>query len=187
MTIQSVGSPYASSISKVSAVNGATSSTAAVSGDDVDSVDSQVDISQPAKLLTKLQDLEASDPTKAKDVLHGLADKVREQASNATGDAATRLNAFADKLDKAADSGDVSGLSPSKQGHKAHHHHGGGGGHAPAATTDTSSSDPDSLSAADPASAAYAKQLAQGGQDQAKALWDTLNTAFDSLTADGQQ
>src|SRR5262249_14755103 len=98
----------------------------------------------PAKLsgfaqkMSALKSLEQSDPAKAKQVLSDIASKIKDAAQNATGAEADRLNAIADKFQKAADSGDLSQLGPqqhraaqgsqSAQGgaqaaHGHHHHH----------------------------------------------------------------
>jgi hypothetical protein len=108
---------------------GATSTAAArpAQGDADGDGDAQgaVKVSPRAQLLAKLQDLEQSDPAQAKQVLSDMATKLRDQAGQATGEDASRLTAMADKLQKAADTGDLSGLGPSKGAHHGHHHGGG--------------------------------------------------------------
>jgi hypothetical protein len=176
MSIDSIGSAATSVLSPVRATDpSASSSTPTATVDDADPVDSRVSLSGPAQLFRKLQSLEQTDPSQAQDTLRSLADKLREQAKSTTGQDATRLNAFADKLDKAADTGDLSELSPAKHGgHGGHHHHGGA---APATSDDTSTSNP--------VTAAYAKQQALGSdpQDKTKSFFDQLNAAVDSITA----
>ena len=100
--------------------------------------------SGPGQMFQKLQQLAQSDPTKFKEVVTDMAKAIRADAQNQTGEAATRLNDFASKLDQAAASGDLSAFAPkgaqggappgppsggaasgstAKSGH--HHHHGG--------------------------------------------------------------
>jgi hypothetical protein len=106
-------------------------------------------LSGPGQMFQQLQQLAQSDPTKFKEVVTAMAKSIRADAQNQTGEAATRLNDFASKLDQAAQSGDLSAFAPKgaqgggpppgpppsatatgsatpKSGH--HHHHGGGGG-----------------------------------------------------------
>jgi hypothetical protein len=68
-------------------------------------------ISRHAKFLTNLQDLEKTDPAKAKATLTDLANRIRADAQQ-SGD--SRHLAFADRLDKAAATGDLSDLFPPK-------------------------------------------------------------------------
>jgi hypothetical protein len=186
MSIQSVGTSALSYISATSLNTDTTSIDTVTDTDTGDDAAAQVSLSGPAEFLGKLQKLESSDPSQASDVLHQLASKLREQANGVSGDQATHLNAFADKLDKAADSGDLSGLAPSQCGARAHghhHHHGGGGGGGDAeAVTPADSSDSNDNSSA---ISAYSKQASQVSDPRAagKALFDTLNATLDSLTA----
>jgi hypothetical protein len=183
MSIQSVGTSALSYISATSLNTDTTSIDTVTDTDTGDDAAAQVSLSGPAEFLGKLQKLETSDPSQASDVLHQLASKVREQANGVSGDQATHLNAFADKLDKAADSGDLSGLAPSQSGARAHghHHHHGGGGDAEAVTPADSTDSNDNSSAI----SAYSKQASQVSDPRAagKALFDTLNATLDSLTA----
>lgn len=191
MSIQSVGT---SALSYVGATSLNTDTTTIDTTDDTTTSDTpaaQLSLSGPAQLYSKLQNLEASDPSKAQDALHQLADQVRQQASNVTGEQATHLNAFADKLDKAADSGDLSGLQPQQAGHAHHHHHHGGGGSGgigegvPAPATDSSSS---ALSGnASQAASAYGNQAQLGQSSDPRAafgqeLFEQLNASLDAIT-----
>jgi hypothetical protein len=184
MSIQSIGTSALSYVSATSLNTDTTSTDPSTALDTTDDAATQVSLSSPAALFGKLQKLEASDPSQATDVLHQLASKVREQANSVGGDQATHLNAFADKLDKAADSGDLSGLSPSQHAGGAHHHHhggGGGGGGGDAVV----SADEANAAASDPAISAYNKQASWGSNPSqaGKSLFQTLNATFDSLTA----
>jgi hypothetical protein len=67
-----------------------------------------------------------------------LADQIRSQAQQVGGDQAQHMNQFADALDHAASTGDLSGLRP--QGHTHAHGHGHGHGHHHAAASSSSSS-----------------------------------------------
>ena len=98
----------------------------------------QANISGPGRMFQQLSELSQSDPTKFKSVLSDMASTLRADAQKATGDQASRLSKIADRLDKAAQSGNVSDLLPqrpqggaqgaqgSPHAHHGHHHHGGG-------------------------------------------------------------
>jgi hypothetical protein len=64
-------------------------------------------------LMRFLQRYEDSHPDEAKAFLSGIADKLRADAEHA-GPWSNRLNAWADKFDAAAESGDLSGLAPNR-------------------------------------------------------------------------
>ena len=85
-----------------------------------------VSLSGVGQFLSKLQELEKSDPTKAKQVLTDIAGRLKADAGQATGTQADRLNQLADKFQKAADTGDLSALpaagAPAVQGGQGHHH-----------------------------------------------------------------
>jgi len=82
-------------------------------------------VSGPAKWMSELQDLAKSDPDKFKQVTSEIADKLRQEASSATGNQATFLGKLADKFEQASQSGDMSSLQPPSgvSGHHGHHHH----------------------------------------------------------------
>ena len=69
------------------------------------------------ELMSKLQDLEASDPDQAKQVLAKIASDLRSKAEQ-TGD--DRMKALAGKFDEASQTGDLSVLKPK---HHGEHHH----------------------------------------------------------------
>jgi hypothetical protein len=77
-------------------------------------------LSKMGELMSKLQDLESSDPNKAKQVLSNIASALADKAS-ADGNADPQLQALSDKFAQAAQTGDLSGLKP--QGGHHHHHH----------------------------------------------------------------
>jgi hypothetical protein len=91
-------------------------------------------ISGPGRMFHQLSELSKSDPAKFKQVVSDMASALRADAQNATGDQASRLSQLADRLDKVAQSGNLSDLAPqsgsgSEGAHHAHHgghHHGGG-------------------------------------------------------------
>ncbi len=145
----------------------ATSSTASSSGTSSASAPAAGDstrMSPMAKLVAKLQKLEATDPAKAKEVLGKLAAAVRDQAKSATGKDADHMNKLADALQKAADTGDLSGLAPHGGGHR---------GPPPGAPP----------AGGGAGMAAYAKTQSQSSDDKGRALMDMLNSTFDSLTS----
>jgi len=80
-------------------------------------------MSKLGEMMSKLKDLEHTDPAKAKQVLQAIASKLNDAASSATGDDAAHLKDLASKFTKAADTGDVSSLQPTKGHHHSHHHH----------------------------------------------------------------
>ncbi|HEX3595426.1 MAG TPA: hypothetical protein VHU80_10000 [Polyangiaceae bacterium] len=89
-------------------------------------------ISGPGRMFHELKQLSESDPTKFKQVVSDMASSLRADAKNASGDDATRLSSIADRLDKVAQSGNLSDMAPSGQNggaQGAHHHHHGGGHH----------------------------------------------------------
>jgi hypothetical protein len=178
MDIGNIGSAITNSLNRTDPLTGATTtdpSTSTTSTDStLDASSSTVGISSPGQFFSTLQNLMQSDPTKAKDVLDQLATQVRDDASNASGDQATRLNELADKLQQAGDSGSLSGLTGKTQGaHGGHHHHhgggGGGGGGSTAAAPQSSSS----------ATAAYASNAASQGPGAQ--FWNSLNSSLNTL------
>jgi hypothetical protein len=88
-----------------------------------------VSFSGPGRFLSDLQNLEQTDPARAKQILADLAGRLRTAAAKGGADS-SQMTAMADKLQQAADTGDLSGLQPaqgqSQQGghhHHGHHHH----------------------------------------------------------------
>ncbi len=105
MNVSSVGSSsYVSNIQ------------AAMQADDADDVSApdapqpRSDISPMGGMMQQLQGLEQSDPSKFKTVMSEISDKLKTQASSATGASADRLNALADRFAQAGQSGDLSAL-----------------------------------------------------------------------------
>jgi hypothetical protein len=68
------------------------------------------------QLMSQLQSLEQSDPTKAKSVLAQIGNDL--QSTNPQ---------LASKFTQASQTGDLSALQPQGAGGHHHHHHGGGG------------------------------------------------------------
>ena len=64
------------------------------------------------EMMSKLADLEKTDPAKAKQVLQQIATKLNDAAGSASGDDASHLKDLAAKFSQAASSGDLSGLQP---------------------------------------------------------------------------
>jgi hypothetical protein len=126
--------PSISNVDTQLIVNSDTNSTPAAPSDGV-GAPATTNISGPGRMFHELSQLSQSDPAKFKQVVGNMATQLRADAQNATGDEATRLNSIADRLDKVAQSGNLSDLRPqnassSAEGaHHAHHgghHHGGG-------------------------------------------------------------
>lgn len=110
-----------SSLSSTSAARKVSSATDTSSVSDIAEPSSGSDktkLSKLGELMSKLQDLESSDPAKAKQVLTSIASALTDKA-NAAGSSDPHLQELADKFTEAAKTGDLSGLKP-KGG--AHHH-----------------------------------------------------------------
>lgn len=72
-------------------------------------------MSNPAQLLSKLKQLQESDPTKFKEVLAKLTSTVAEQTKNTTDPEEQKmLSELASRLQQAGRTGDVGALSPNK-------------------------------------------------------------------------
>jgi hypothetical protein len=82
-------------------------------------------LSRLGDLMSKLQDLETSDPAKAKQVLTSIATALSDKATS-SGD--PHLTELADKFTEAAKTGDLSALQPHGPPPEAHGH-GGPHGH----------------------------------------------------------
>jgi hypothetical protein len=122
MTIDAISG--ASGPSPVSPTPPTTSPSPPTAGSDGDGHCAGPSLSSPAQFLSKLRSLEQSDPAKAKQTLTDIASKLKADAAQATGAQADRLNQLADRFQKAADTGDLSSLSPDGLGKGGHHHHG---------------------------------------------------------------
>jgi hypothetical protein len=182
MDISNINSSITSSINRTDPLTAATASDSSTTSTDssLDTSSSTVGISTPGQFLSSLQSLMQNDPTKAKDVLDQLATQVRDDASKTTGDQATRLNDFADKLQQAGDSGSMSPLTPKAHGgHGGHHHHGGGGGGGAAEAGVAAAASSSSAAGGSSASAAYASNATT--QTQGAEFWNSLNTSLNSL------
>ena len=135
-----------------------------------------------AQLVGKLQQLQASNPAKAKAALTQLAAVVRDDQKTATGKDAQRLGGLADALESAADSGDLSSLAA---------HASGGGGSLPAKGSAAGAVDADgdhdgskaSASASSYATRAYAAAGASGGQSEGRALMQTLDKTVEAFAS----
>lgn len=146
------------STSSTSATSAISATDLASSTDATDSVSGgsdQTNLSKMGQLFSKLQNLESTDPSKAKQVLSSIADSLSAKASEG-GNTDSHLQELADKFKQAASTGDLSGLKP-----PSGHGHGHGHGHRaeappPTSSTDNSSSSTDSSSSDSTTSAASA-------------------------------
>ncbi|MCB9876851.1 MAG: hypothetical protein H6835_04530 [Planctomycetes bacterium] len=86
--------------------------------------DSSASISRRGQFLSELRELQQSDPAQAKQLLTDLADKIRSEDPKGQD---PRRAAFAERLQQAADTGDIDSLFPSSGGKD------GGQGGAPSA------------------------------------------------------
>jgi hypothetical protein len=97
-------------VRKVDNAFSATSQTGSVST--TDSTTDTVDISKPAQLYSKLQQLASSDPEKLKEVCSSIADELESASKSATGFDAKMYSALAGKFRSVSEGGDVSQLKP---------------------------------------------------------------------------
>jgi hypothetical protein len=81
-------------------------------------------VSPAGQLLSQLAQLRQKDPAKYKQLLTDFANQLKAAAQKATGAQAQSLSQLADKVQKAADTGDLSPLKPPQATHGHHHHHG---------------------------------------------------------------
>lgn len=70
--------------------------------------------------MASLKHLQDEKPEQFKQVVSGLAQAVRDQAKSATGHEQRVLDRLADRLDKVADSGNLSALQPGREGAAGH-------------------------------------------------------------------
>jgi hypothetical protein len=102
-------------------------------------------ISGPGQLLGQLQQLQAQDPTKFKQLVSDIASQLQAAAQQTTGIQANFLSELAGKFQTAATTGNVSSLLPNHHGHHVHGTYNAQGQVTPSAlpgvapTTDTSS------------------------------------------------
>ena len=89
--------------------SGTTTRTAGAAG--LTSTDS-INLSKPAELLSKLEQLKQSDPDKFKEVLTNIADELNNAAKQKSGFIAQILTSLADKFQSVANGGDISQLMP---------------------------------------------------------------------------
>jgi hypothetical protein len=168
-----------SGVSAASAVD-PTSATAGASGCDRDGDRDSSRVSGPAQLLSKLKQLQASDPAKFKDVMAKLSSTLKTDAKNASDPGAQKmLTDLASKFDTAAQSGDLSALTPAGAaqggGHAhGHHHHHHSGGDSGSTTSDAATAA--TASATAPGASAYAQ--AAGGDRR-----ETMKTTMAQLTS----
>ena len=126
------------------------------------------------QVMSKISDLESTDPAKAKQVLQRIASKLTDAAGQATGDQATHLQELAARFTKAADTGDLSGIQPPKGGH-GHHPH----GPPPAQRAPT-----EAATATDATQATKTDQYKRhGAEADLQQLAQIFQSAFDSVTA----
>jgi hypothetical protein len=91
---------------------GTDSTIADAIGADAYSQSDSVDLSKPAQLFSKLQELAKSDPEKFKQVCADIAEKLKAASQETTGRDANMLADLAQKFQNVADGGDISQLQP---------------------------------------------------------------------------
>ena len=105
------------SVSGVSAVQPIVSGTAAKTGETSSIGPATVTrISKQGDLLSRLRDLQDSDPEQFQATMKEMAGKLRAEAKESSGDKAKALNDLADKVTEAAETGDLSVLKPPSGG-----------------------------------------------------------------------
>lgn len=102
---------------------------------DADGDGSAASLSPFAQVLSQLQQLQQTDPTKLKSVLGSIATELDAAAQQAGPNGGQGLSDLANRFQQAAQTGDVSGLQP----HRHHHGHHHGGAAAYQQTSDQSS------------------------------------------------
>ena len=148
-------------------------------------------MSGPGALLSKLKQLQQSDPAKFKEVMSTIAGKLKD-ASDASTDPQEK-KALADlstKFDAAGQSGDLSGLAPTK--HKGGHHHHRRASDAPpadatATATATASATPSASPSASASATASASQAYQqvAGTDPRAIMQETMSKLAEVLSTAG--
>jgi|GEM_PF-3110482 len=124
MSISSIGSLSGSSAlqqmealfekleAKSTSSSDTTTTTSSTAASDSDS------ISGFSQLLSNLEDLATTDPSKFKQETADIATQLNKAASNTTGDESSFLSALANQFQEAADTGDPSALAPKPHGHR---------------------------------------------------------------------
>jgi hypothetical protein len=129
MSINSIqGSTAAQYISAITSSTVSSSTGTSSTGADGSSISPQGD------LMSKLQQLQQTDPAEFKAVTQQISAQLKTDAGNATGPQADFLNKLSANFAAASSSGTMASLQPqhgaqsgSSGGHHHHHHHGGGG------------------------------------------------------------
>ena len=103
-----------------------------------------------AQIVSQLQQLQQSDPTKYQQVTQQIATNLQSAAQTAQADgntvAANQLNQLSTDFSSASTSGQLPNILDLAQATTGHHHHGGGHHHAASADPDSSSTDPTTAS-----------------------------------------
>jgi phosphopantothenoylcysteine synthetase/decarboxylase len=104
-----------------------------------------------AQIVSQLQQLQQSDPTKYQQVTQQIATNLHSAAQTAQADgnttAANQLNQLSTDFSNASASGQLPNILDLAQATTGHHHHGGGHHHAQAASSDPDSSSTDPTTA----------------------------------------
>jgi len=104
-----------------------------------------------AQIVSQLQQLQQSDPTKYQQVTQQIAANLQSAAQTAQADgnttAANQLNQLSTDFSNASTSGQLPNILDLAQATKGHHNHGGGHHHAHAASSDPDSSSTDPTTA----------------------------------------
>jgi len=142
-----------------------------------------------AQIVSQLQQLQQSDPTKYQQVTQQIATNLQSAAQTAQADGntveATQLNQLSTDFSSASTSGQLPNFQDLAQATMGPHHHGGHHHHAASSDADSSSTDPNDTTSASSLSQSLSQLLSSlqttgttnGSQDPMSIILNTLSTA----------
>jgi len=181
MTISPTSLSSVSPVTAASPISRTQDPETTTSGAPASSAASHTRLSKLGDLMSKLQDLETSDPAKAKQVLTSIASALSDKAST-SGD--PHLTELADKFTEAAKTGDLSGLTPNgppagARGHGGHHGH----PHGPPPPDGAASSTSPTTDASAASESSWTARYANGASNPLGQLVSIISTALSSVSA----
>lgn len=148
---------------------GSAAATTTNATDPLTSASTSTSVSDQARLLKQLQDLQKSNPAEFQKVTADIAAQLQAAATQAGGSQGAALSSLAAKFTQASQTGS---LSPLQSGHHhGGHHHGGGTDSSTSATSSTSST----------ASSATASAIAAYQQSGGTSAGSALRTQVSSI------
>lgn len=194
MNINGLSSSSTQTLSDISSIVSSATSDASQSSSTTASSDSSA-MSGPAKMLSKLKELEAKDPAKFKEVMATISSKLKDAADAATDPGEKKaLTDLSTKFATAGQSGDLSSLTPSGKGGHAHgprsgggarHGDGDGDGGAKGASSSSSSSSSSSTDPADTNGDGVVSAAEQQAYDASQAVKGASSSAAQAYTKSG--